>query len=194
MKLVAIAALAFGLLTNAYAQIEDPLKIVKWSAEAKAAGAGEYDIVFTATIEKGWYTYSQTLEKGGPIPTLITLKKGQGAELVGKAREQSDHKKEGIDDNFGVKVTKFAEKVSFTQHVKVKDAKQPLRGTVEFMTCNNNKCLPPSEYEFTVKLPAASTQPAAVKAVETKPAQKADASTSTSTSASTKKEKKKKKK
>ncbi len=168
MKFFAIAALALGLTLSAQAQVQDPLKIVKWSNSVKATGAGEYDIVFTANIEKGWYTYSQTLEKGGPVPTSISLKKGQSAELVGKAKEQSDHKKEGIDENFGIKVTKFAEKVTFTQHVKVKDTKQPLRGSIEFMTCDNSKCLPPSEYEFSVILPATANA-APVKATETKP-------------------------
>ncbi len=172
MKLIAIAALALGLTVNAFAQIEDPLKIVKWNTEVKAAGAGEYDIVFTANIEKGWYTYSQTLEKGGPLPTVISLKKGQAAELVGKAKEQSDHKKEGIDDYFGVKVVKFTEKVTFTQHVKVKDLKQPLHGTVEFITCNNSKCLPPSEYEFSIKMPTAGTAPAPTKAEAPAPTKK----------------------
>lgn len=158
MKFIAVALFSLALSLAANAQIEDPLKKVRWTAEAKAtAVAGEYDVVLTATIEKGWYTYSQTLDKGGPIPTAITLKKGQaGAELLGKAKEQSEHKKEGIDPNFGVKVVKFSEKVTFTQHVKVKDTKQPLRGTVEFMTCDNSKCLPPAEYDFAVTLPAAT--------------------------------------
>ncbi len=188
MKFFAIAALALGLTASVQAQVQDPLKIVKWSATAKATGAGEYDIILTANIEKGWYTYSQTLEKGGPVPTSISLKKGQGAELAGKAKEQSDHKKEGIDENFGVKVTKFSEKVVFTQHVKAKDTKQPLRGTVEFMTCDNSKCLPPSEYEFSVILPAsagAAPNAAPVKAAETKAA--------TTTEKKDKKEGKKKK-
>ena len=151
MLLTAIAVMTMATAANA--QIFDALKIVKWSSNAKATAAGEYDVTFTATIDKGWHIYSQNVGKGGPIPTAISLAKGATAELVGKAKESSTHKKEGIDENFNMKVTKFAEKVTFTQHIKAKDPKQPLKGAIEFMTCNSERCLPPAEYEFSIKLP-----------------------------------------
>ena len=47
----------------------------------------------------------------------------------------------------------IAEKVDFVQVVKVKGtAKTNLAGKVEFMVCNDEKCLPPAEVDFNVNI------------------------------------------
>jgi DsbC/DsbD-like thiol-disulfide interchange protein len=157
MRILAIAALVLGMTASASAQIFDPLKIVKWSAEAKPAGKGEFDIVFTANVEKGWNIYAQDVAKGGPIPTTITIK--SGATKVGKAKDVCDHKKVAKDDNFDMVLTKYYDKVTFTQHVKASGTSA--KGIVEFMTCNSERCLPPAEFEFNVPLAASAAAPAA---------------------------------
>lgn len=151
MRIFAIAALVLGMAASASAQgIFDPLKIVKWTAEAKPAGKGEFDIVFTASVEKGWNIYAQDVAKNGPIPTTITFDKKGGVTKSGTAKEACDHKKVAKDENFDMILTKYYDKVTFTQRVKTTAA--TAKGTVEFMTCNPERCLPPAEFEFNVAL------------------------------------------
>ncbi|MCC7244821.1 MAG: thioredoxin family protein, partial [Saprospiraceae bacterium] len=120
--------------------------------------------IFTATIDDGWYTYSQFLEStDGPVATSITFQEGAHYALVGKAKEGGDIIK--VHDNvFDMMLTKFKHKGTFTQRVQVKDPSKPISGYVTFMTCNEEMCLPPKDVDFTFKIPAlkdCGTAPAA---------------------------------
>jgi thiol:disulfide interchange protein len=46
-------------------------------------------------------------------------------------------------------VTKYSESVQFVQRVKLTGASAQIGGSVEFMSCDSEKCLPPSDEEFT---------------------------------------------
>ena len=82
---------------------QDP---VKWTFKKEQVSNTEFDLVFTAKIEKGWNTYSMYTEDNGPVPTALTYESKKGISLVGKAIE-SGEKKAGMDDIFGVNVIKF---------------------------------------------------------------------------------------
>ncbi len=152
MRFAAIVAIVVGFAQLGTAQIFDATKIVKWTSEVKAVSGTEYDLVFTANIDKGWHLYSQTVGKGGPVPTSISLK--SGAKASGKAKEESAFKKEALDPNFNMKVTQFENKVSFTQRVKG-TAGADAKGEIEFMICNHERCLPPAQFPFSIKLKGA---------------------------------------
>ncbi len=142
--LIAFAATAFS-------QIRNP---VKWSFASKQLNDTEFNLVFTANIEDGWYVYSQYLESDdGPVKTSFTYAKDTHFSLVGKNAESSAHRKEMNDPLFdNMRVIKFAESVTFTQKVKVTDTSKPVSGYLEFMTCNNERCLPPTEVDFSFQL------------------------------------------
>ncbi len=125
---------------------------VNWSHRAEKITDEEYKITFTAEIESGWYVYSQFLEDGGPIPTAFTFTTEEGIELIGKAEEQGDHKKENFDKLFEMKLIKYAEKVAFVQKVKVSKNVKTIRGYLTFMTCNDESCLPPKDIDFEINL------------------------------------------
>ncbi|MEQ1746482.1 MAG: cytochrome c biogenesis protein CcdA [Saprospiraceae bacterium] len=129
---------------------------VKWAFTAKDAGNGEYDLIFTASIDEGWTTYSQFLEsEDGPVATAITFEESKLFQLKGKAKE-SGHKYTKYDNVFGMNLTKFSEKAIFTQRVQVSDASKPISGYVTFMVCNDEMCLPPKDVDFKFTLPAAA--------------------------------------
>jgi hypothetical protein len=144
-----ILAFAFFAFTFVQAQILEP---VKWSTSVTKISDTEYDLVATATIDAHWHLYSQNVPEDGPIATSFTfkgnanyLKKGNTSEETGKT----------IDDPiFGMKIKFFENKASFKQRIKLK-GKTPLKidATVEFMVCDDSRCLPPSEEElvFNVK-------------------------------------------
>lgn len=124
---------------------------VNWSYSAEKVNAKEYKIMFTAEIESGWYVYSQFLEDGGPIATSFTFT-NDGLETLGTAEEESNYKKENFDELFGMKLIKYAEKVTFVQKVKITDDLKTAKGYLTFMTCNDESCLPPKDVEFEIEL------------------------------------------
>lgn len=144
-----IAFLAFSLLLTSitFAQ-QNP---VKWSYETKKVADNTYDLVFTANISDGWYVYSQYLESDdGPIRTSFAYDENAAVKLDGKNKEDG-HKHEGYDDLFGMNILKFSGKPTFTQRVKITKP-TTLSGHLEFMTCDNERCLPPSEVAFSFDL------------------------------------------
>jgi thiol:disulfide interchange protein DsbD len=56
------------------------------------------------------------------------------------------------EEVWGGVVRYFENKVEFVQKVKIKGGKTKLAGKVEYMVCNDEKCLPPAETEFTVAI------------------------------------------
>jgi thiol:disulfide interchange protein DsbD len=50
-------------------------------------------------------------------------------------------------------VSYFEKTVTFQQKIKLKSNKATaIKGQLEFMTCNDKKCLPPDDVDFTVPL------------------------------------------
>lgn len=147
-KLIHMKKLLFFIITLlAAGAVFGQMNPVKWSYEAKKVTDGEYDLVFTAHIENGWYVYSQYLESDdGPIRTSFHFEENSSVELIGKNKEEG-HKYEGYDDLFAMTIIKFNGEPTFTQRVKVKST-ATLTGYLEFMTCDNEKCLPPAEVDF----------------------------------------------
>lgn len=149
-----------------FSQIYTP---VKWSFSQKKMTDNSYELYFKAIIEKGYHIYSQNLPGDvGPVPTLVSFTKNKDVELVGKTEEPKPHQEH--DPNFDMMLSWFENEVTFTQKVKVlRNTK--LKGEVESMTCNAERCLPPGRepFEFTLEgteaVSASSTPTLAVPVV-----------------------------
>ncbi len=140
---------------------------VKWSVRVEKLSDNRFALHFTATLEPGWYIYAQDIAEGGPIPTRFHLDEGQPAQFKGLAREEGAHKKEGFDPIFEMEVVKYAQAVTFVQEVETTDPAQPITGWLEYMTCDDERCLPPMEKTFRAELAAlkaAFTEPGAAPA------------------------------
>jgi len=153
MRRYLIVVLCFMLLgATVQAQI---LKPVKWSFSAAPVKgkAGVYKVNMTAVIEKGWHIYAQSTPEGGPSATKVTFAKNPLVLLGGKTTEVGKLHKE-YSEVFGVEVWSYDGTVMFVQVVKVKKpgVKTSLSGTVEFMACDAQQCLPPEEVLFEIEL------------------------------------------
>lgn len=134
------------------------LNPVKWSWKFNKITDEEYDLVFSAKVQEGWYVYSQYLDgDDGPIPTAFTFD-SENFEKVGKNEEASEHRKEGHDPMFDMNIVKYSKEVSFTQKIKTSDISQPITGYLEYMTCDDTRCLPPKEVDFSFDLSGENTQ------------------------------------
>ena len=152
-----VLALLFGLFSLSAPVFGQILEPVKWTFESSKESDGEYILKFKATIDPGWAIYSQHIEDGGPIPTYFELEKGGHFEAVGEV-EESDNAKTAHDPIFEMKLIKFYKSAEFTQRVKVKDISKPISGYLEFMTCDDEKCLPPAVVEYSFDLSDAAGQ------------------------------------
>ncbi|AWO01996.1 hypothetical protein DLD77_09965 [Chitinophaga alhagiae] len=148
MKKLLVALCMFALPVLAVAQEENP---VKWDFSAKNVGGQVYEVTATATIERGWHLYAQEAGEG-PIPTSIKFTKNPLVTVAGKPKEQGKLHK-AFDKNFNSELKYYENTVSFVQKVTVKGkAATKLKGSVEFMVCDDHQCLPPTEIPFTVNL------------------------------------------
>lgn len=147
MLLTAILAVSFF---SSNAQIFNP---VDWSFKAERVSEKEAKLVFTASIEDGWHLYSQYIDEGGPIPTTFTFQELGGTKLKGDVIEGEGHTE--MDKNFEMEVKFFEGKADFVQLVEVGAAATTVKGELEFMVCNDERCLPPDYVPFEFKIPEA---------------------------------------
>ena len=153
--IVCLLGILISSLT-ATAQIEEP---VKWSFSSVNLGENKVEIRMVADIQPGWHVYSQFIEEGGPIPTSFTFTPSKDYTLIGKVSE-SPKAISSFDTNFKMKIAWHEKQVVFKQLIKVNNAGS-IKGAVEFMVCNDQKCLPPAELEFSLPV-AYKAEPAAV--------------------------------
>ena len=143
LLLVTMGSTVFGQVTK------DP---VTWSYAAKKKSDNTYDIVITATLPKPWHIYSTTSPKGAGMPTKITIKKNPLISLAGTVKEKGKLEKQ-YDENFEMEVKYYSNKVEFVQTITLKGkAKTNVAGTVEYMVCDDERCLPPATKSFDIKL------------------------------------------
>ena len=136
-----------SLTSVVFAQTENP---VKWTFTAKKVDNTTYEVSLTAKVEDGWHIYSQSTPDGGPTATSIAFVRNPLITLEGPAKEVGKLEQH-FEPLFGVEVKQFSGKVDFVQLVKVKPgAKTSIRGSVTFMTCNDESCIPAKAENFTI--------------------------------------------
>lgn len=121
-----------------FAQILNP---VKWELSVVPVEPLEYELVFTANIEKNWAIYSQFLEEGGPLPTVISFEASPFYETLGAPYEKPLNKVTKHDAVFEMVVSKFYKRAVFVQRIKIiEQSAFDLIGNVEYMTCDDSRC------------------------------------------------------
>ena len=149
MKSTFIFMLSLILSISVRAQLAEP---VQWSFKAEKVSPSEYKVILTATMDDGWYVYSQDLTGKGPVPTRINFDLSQNIVFEGKPLE-SGNKKEVFDQNFNMTVTKLLGKTTYEQLIKLNGIETPsVKGKLLYMTCNGEMCMPPKNIEFSIAL------------------------------------------
>ena len=124
---------------------------VTWSRSAEDKSPTDKVLVFTATVKDPWHLYGTELPKGGPTPTHLLVDKIEGAELVG-GLTSTQKPIEKYDPNFEMTLRFFSGKVTFRQKIRITDPKKfAFVGAIRYMACNDEQCLPPANWEFTVQ-------------------------------------------
>lgn len=134
--------LVSGVLS--YGQIFEP---VEWETSVEKISDTEYKLISKASIDAGWHLYSQEVPENGPIPTTFAYNDENGkVKIIGATKEEDGHV---IDDPvFNMKIKFFENEAVFEQKVEVTDGVSVVNGIVEFMVCDDEKCLPPAEVDL----------------------------------------------
>ncbi len=149
-KILSIIFLFLGY--SVQGQILNP---VKWSYSSERINDKEANLIITAKIDKGWHVYSQFIEEGGPVPTSFKFSPSGDYKLVGKVTEEPKPVT-AFDKNFNMNISWHENQAIFKQLIKLTKPKTTVSGTVEFMVCNDEKCLPPTELDFKIPVDGAS--------------------------------------
>ena len=145
-RLLTILLMLIGVFVSA--QIFNP---VDWDFSQKRISETEIQLEFKASIENNWYLYSQHITDDGPVPTQFTFNTLSGYELIGDMIEEEPI--EEFDPNFDMVLKYFQNEVVFSQKIKVNSTKDfQLEGNVYFMVCDESKCLPPEEVDFSFNI------------------------------------------
>ena len=140
------------LLTSLGAKAQIIRDAVSWSHSVEDKSPTEKVIVFSATIKGDWHLYGTDLPSGGPTPTSLIVDKIAGAQLVGKLTA-SKKPIEKHDPNFDMMLRFYSGQVSFRQTLRITDPKAfAFSGAIRYMVCNDEQCLPPTNWDFTIAL------------------------------------------
>lgn len=145
-------ALMVAAVPAAWAQIFQP---VTWSTSVRSLPGAKLELVATAKIDAGWHVYSQFIGQDGPIPTAFSLPASKDLSVEGPVREPKPIKE--FDKNFGMELAYFAKKAEFVIAAKrINNSAFTYTAEVEFMVCDDERCLPPDYVSLVFKVPAAA--------------------------------------
>ena len=130
------------------AQIYDP---VTWDFSYEKKGDKQYELIFTATIDKNSHIYSMDIPDGGPIPTSFKFDTLPSFHFAGNTWEVTKPV-EVLDDAFGFKIKTFSNTAEFRQKLTAVASAFTVTGAVNYMACNNATCSPPKDVEFSIKI------------------------------------------
>ncbi|MCG2649039.1 thioredoxin family protein [Alloprevotella tannerae] len=122
---------------------------VNFSVSYKRVNPTEVDVIFKATIAKGWHVYSTNIGEGGPTRASFGVDKADGAEPIGKLKP-GPGVKNVQDEIFDMPVSYFENTCTFTQRVKLTKQDYQLKAYLKYGACNDQNCLPPMTVECKV--------------------------------------------
>ena len=131
------------------AQIFEP---VKWNFSQKQISENTIELTFKATIDDGWYVYSQDAGDG-PVSTEFTFINNGENYAISNDWVQEGVPIEEFDPNFDAVLKYFKKEALFTLDIHVMSTDDfVLKGDVYFMTCDSTQCLPPEALEFSFEI------------------------------------------
>ena len=130
------------------AQMHQP---VTWDVKMDITGKNEAEIVFDATIERGWHLYDISIPAGGPNPTAVKWDNGKmrNVEIVG-GLVANRKAVEDIDFTFNMMLGTWEKSVTLRQKVKLLNANDyAVEGVISGQACNEQNCqLTKKEFAF----------------------------------------------
>lgn len=154
LKRIVLATLLLVLTASGFSQILEP---VEWSFKKEKLSEDKLELQLIVTAEAQWHLYAMDVPEGGPIPTSFSFDKNENYELIGDVEEPTAT--EEYDENFDMTVKYHSGEVVFRQEVKVlTDKPFNITGSLEYMCCDDSRCLPPTTVDFEFPVNDGATQ------------------------------------
>ena len=149
MKKLVFSFIGFLMVAIAVAQVQNP---VKWSYTAKKIADKTYEVHISAMIDPGWHVYTLDHKADVGVATSVKFAKNPLADLSGTILAKG--KPVSLKDpSTGEMVKFYTNTIDLVQVYKLKTAvPTKITGTLEYMTCDDERCLPPASKPFTVAL------------------------------------------
>ena len=144
MKRILLFIWALVLTVAVDAQMADP---VHFTSELKTGKGAEAEIIFHATIDRGWHVYSTDIGENGPIEATFNIVKMDGAERVGKLTPKGNVIKK-MDKMFNMELKYFENEATFVQKIRFTKPDYDIDCYLEYGVCSDESCLPPTEVAF----------------------------------------------
>ena len=143
---------------SAFAQMFEP---IKWKFSTKTIDQSTAELVFSATIDRGWHLYGMKLPDDGPTPTQFVFEGKRGATFEG-AMVAKGKLIEEYDKFFEEKLGYYNSSAVFSQKIKFDpESGYKVDGYIKFQSCNDEACIngeAPFKFELKGKKPLADEQ------------------------------------
>lgn len=133
----------------------DVLEPVKWKTSYEKVDGNIYNIVFEGIIEKGWHLYGLKIPDGGPIALSFNFEENNSFSLI-DAPVSNVNPEVKYDETFEMELELFDNAVVFKQRIEIPEGKGIVKGYIEYMACDDSRCSPPLEVEFSFNIGGAS--------------------------------------
>lgn len=152
-KLLTLLTLTLLFVPSLFGQMtEQP---VKWQSKLVEKGGNLYEVQIIGQIDnKEWHIYDLGPYVDGPIPTSLKIEHSGNVKLSGKNYMLTPSHK-AFDDIFQMEIGTITGKIIVAQKVELtKNTKSKITAIIEWQACNDQNCLPPTDEEFVIELPA----------------------------------------
>ena len=120
---------------------------VHFSVNERKTSTDEVELVFAATIDKGWHVFGTNVPTDGPTPTTINIEQLKGAKAIGSLIVQGQEKEE-LSMAFGMTLRFYEQSVTFRQKFRLTGGDYHIKGYLQYATCSARMCMPPTNVEF----------------------------------------------
>ena len=138
------------LMFIGYALSAQILEPVKWSFSSKKLTDHTYELRFKASIDNRWHLYSQDIPMAPPATTFHFMKSNDYQRMdtvmeIGNVIQE-------FDKNFNMELKYYADSALFVQKLKLNGDGAKVKGSLNFMCCDDTQCLPPQDIDFNFDL------------------------------------------
>ncbi|WP_353146468.1 protein-disulfide reductase DsbD domain-containing protein [Chryseobacterium sp.] len=150
MNKLAILIMTVFMLFCGHSKAQTFNGLVTWECVVKRKSPVEAEISMKASIPAGWHIYALGNKPESPIKMSFKFEPDKSYQLVGNVSQPAPLRK--FEKLLGIPVSYFEDEVEFKQKISLKGKDGTIRGTIEFMQCSGQICVPPQDFGFALKL------------------------------------------
>lgn len=150
MNRLAILVMTIFMMFCGHSKGQTSTGQVTWECTLKRKSPDEGEILMKARIAPGWRMYALGNSPKSPIKTSFKFQPDRSYQLVGNVTQPTPLRK--FEKLLGIPVTYFENEVEFRQRIKLKGKNGTIHGTIQFMQCSDQICVPPQDFGFALKI------------------------------------------